>query len=173
MIDSEVIFREVQYMRRGQRPLMWFMTITTLITIFGVGSGIATDIRNAPESSAVVPLVIIGAFVAIFIFGILGLFYVMNLATEVHRDGLYYRYYPIDRKFRKIPLDNVVKVEARTYDPLGEYLGWGVKGNRSHRAFSISGNLGVRIDYADGRSILIGSQHPGELARAIEVIRQS
>ena len=89
-----------------------------------------------------------------------------GLETEVRGDGVHVRFFPFHLSFRKIPLENVVKVEARSYRPIREYGGWGIRCGRRGRAYNMSGNLGVRIDYADGRHLLIGSRRAEELAEA-------
>ncbi len=37
-------------------------------------------------------------------------------------------------------LDKIVGAEARSYQPIVEYGGWGVRWSRSGRAFNVSGN---------------------------------
>lgn len=68
----------------------------------------------------------------------------------------------------RIPLKNVVRAYARTYDPLGEYGGWGIRGGKgNNRAFNMQGNLGVQLVLRSGQKLLIGSDRPEELAYAI------
>ncbi len=66
------------------------------------------------------------------------------------------------------PLADIEKVEARTYKPLREYGGWGIRGLANHRAYNVSGSQGVELTLRDGRRILIGSQKAQELALAIQ-----
>lgn len=91
-----------------------------------------------------------------------------RLITEVRDDGVYFRYVPFHFSFRQIPFSNVEKFEARTYRPLKEYGGWGIRFNfKGGRAYTVSGNQGVQFELTDGRQILIGSQQPQVLAQAI------
>ena len=58
--------------------------------------------------------------------------------------------------------------EARTYRPILEYGGWGIRYTMGRGwAYNVSGNQGVQLELASGKRILIGSQRAEELARAI------
>ena len=57
---------------------------------------------------------------------------------------------------------------VHTYDPIGEYGGWGIKYGKMGKAYNVSGNRGVQLEFADRKSILIGSQKPEQLDSAIE-----
>ncbi len=67
----------------------------------------------------------------------------------------------------RIPLKNVVRAYARTYQPLAEYGGWGIRGVGGNRAFNMRGNEGVQLELRSGQKVLIGSEKPEELVRAI------
>ncbi|NVL91956.1 MAG: hypothetical protein HWN71_02845 [Desulfobacterales bacterium] len=54
-----------------------------------------------------------------------------------------------------------------TYNPLKDYGGWGIRYGRGGRAYNVSGNRGVYLELSNGKSLLIGSLQPEELARAI------
>jgi hypothetical protein len=70
---------------------------------------------------------------------------------------------------RIIPLSDIEKIEARTYAPLGEYGGWGIRiWFGGTQAYNVSGNRGVELTLRDGRKLMIGSQRADELARAIQ-----
>jgi hypothetical protein len=68
---------------------------------------------------------------------------------------------------RRIPLTEILRAEAVTYSPLGEYGGWGIRGMGENTALNARGNRGVRLTLADGRRVLIGSQRPEALAAAL------
>jgi len=98
--------------------------------------------------------------------------YLPRLTTEVRGGRLYIRFFPRHLSFRRIQLDDVARCDAVTYRPVRDYGGWGIKGGRGSRAYNVSGNRGVRIDYADGTHLLIGSQRPDELAHAIRSLME-
>jgi hypothetical protein len=89
-----------------------------------------------------------------------------KLVIEVRRNYLFIQFVPFTS--RKIGFDEIKHVEARTYNPIREYGGWGIRwGFGKKRAYNISGNQGVGLTLNNGENILIGSQNPDELARII------
>ena len=91
----------------------------------------------------------------------------IELAVEVSQDGVRIRYLPFTN--RLIPLSNIISLEVRTYKPIREYGGWGIRGFSSSRkiAYNVKGNRGVELTLHDGRLVMIGSQRSEELAQAI------
>ncbi len=70
---------------------------------------------------------------------------------------------------RVVSLGTIQRLEVVSYRPLLDYGGWGIRvGRDGVRVLSARGNRGVRLDFADGSKLLIGSQHPEHLARALE-----
>jgi len=97
------------------------------------------------------------------------LFYVANLTTEVRNDGLFYRFFPFHLGFRRISPESLVGYEVRTYKPIRDYGGWGIRYGRGSKAYNVSGNRGVMLVLSDGQRLLIGSQKPDDLANAISL----
>lgn len=166
MEESGVVFKEVQ--RFNQRWL-WFAIIAGDIISWAVIfiSIILPDLRHGQLSynsqlAAFCLLLGSGAFFAFFI--------LCNLETKVTQDGLYIKFFPFQLSYVKIPLENVSSVQAVTYSPLRDYGGWGIRIARNGKAYNPTGNRGVRIEYSDGKHIMIGSQKPEELANAIESV---
>ena len=105
----------------------------------------------------------------VFLGGVLlpGWLLFLQLQVSVDVDGVRIRYrgLPIDRL---IPFGEIVEYDAVTYRPVYDYGGWGVRWRgRGKMAYSVSGDRGVRIDLADGKEIMIGSQRAEELAAAM------
>lgn len=94
----------------------------------------------------------------------------MRLITVVKHDGLYVRFVPFHWKWVRIPLEEVRAVRARQYNPLLEYGGWGIRYGARGKAYNVSGNRGVELEFANGRTLLIGSQRAEELERAVREI---
>jgi hypothetical protein len=68
----------------------------------------------------------------------------------------------------RIPLKNVVRAYSRTYHPIREYGGWGIRyAPNQSRAFNMRGDSGVQLILRSGQRVLVGSQTPDELAEAI------
>jgi hypothetical protein len=83
----------------------------------------------------------------------------------VDTEAVRIHFFPVWKK--TIPLAEVVRWEARTYRPILEYGGWGIRYTLKGWAYNVSGNQGVQLELANGQRILIGSQRAEELAGAI------
>ncbi|WP_318571225.1 hypothetical protein [Salinigranum marinum] len=143
-------YREVQRFR--QRWLWALLGGITLLTIV-----------LGPTSP--VGLAIVGA-VAAFLFG-------LRLETEVRADGIYLKMWPLHLSFRRIPWSEIERYESRTYSPLREFGGWGIRWAPGKIAYNVSGNRGVWIQRSNDRSVLVGSQHAEDLVEAIEEVYES
>ena len=148
-IDRTVVFREVQ---RFRQAWVWVLLLLVLLAlIVPVIGGI-----SGPLVSLV--MVLAGS-------GLIWLFFVMRLVTEVRADGIYLGFFPFSSQ--KILYATIVGHRVREYRPIREYGGWGVRFNRSGRAYTVSGNLGVQLELSNGKGLLIGTQDPDEFLRAI------
>jgi hypothetical protein len=167
--QTYVIFREEQ---RFRQLWIWLLVISSAVLVVGIfGYGMVQQLifhkpwGNQPMSDTVLIIFAGGCF--LFSGALVWLFCVAKLVTEVRNDGLYIRFYPFHLSFRKIPLENVVRFEAQTYKPILDYGGWGVRWTWKGKAYNVSGNRGVRLDFKNGKRLLIGSRRPEELAGAI------
>lgn len=93
------------------------------------------------------------------------------LVTEVRDDGLVvqFRWLWRPRRFR---WGSIRRAEPRTYRPIREYGGWGIRFGPRGRAYNVSGDRGVQLELADGSRVLIGSRRADELAAAIAEARR-
>jgi hypothetical protein len=134
--------------------LVWWVFVEQVILGHRVGE------NPLPDWGAWLLMALIGV-------GLPLLFLSTKLVTEVTADQLVIRYRPMTR--RNIPLAEIEQATARTYRPVSEYGGWGVKGwSRRNIAYNVSGNRGVQLVLKDGRRVLVGSQRAEELAQVIE-----
>lgn len=91
----------------------------------------------------------------------------ISLVLEVTDDAVLIRYRPFSR--RTIAMADIERLEARTYNAIKDYGGWGVKGwSKARMAYNVSGNRGVELTLGDGQSVMLGSQHADQLAAAIQ-----
>ncbi|WP_089828128.1 hypothetical protein [Halogranum amylolyticum] len=96
-----------------------------------------------------------------------GFMWSLRLVIEVRDDGLYIRFAPLHRSFRRVPWPAIESVEATTYRPLREYGGWGIRWRLGAIAYNVRGSRGVFLTRPDDRDLLVGSQRSDELATAI------
>lgn len=162
-----VAFREVQRFRQwwiwllvlGLAALNWYGFIQQII----LGQSFGT--KPGPDW-------MIGLLWLLFGIGFPWFFLRLRLIVEVCEDCVYIRYVPLGTC--QIPFTEIERFQVRTYRPIAEYGGWGLKGwSRRRIAYSISGNRGVELELDDGRKIMIGSQKPEHLAQAIALRHQT
>jgi len=154
-MGNEIIFTEIQKMRQ---PWVWAIIFLPLALVIWHWKQMLPD-----PVMLIVPLIM----------GILCplLFYICNLRTEVRADGLYFRFFPFQLSFHKINVSDIKTYEVRTYRPIMEYGGWGIRYSfRYGKAYNVSGNLGVQLVLKNGSKILFGSQTPEEFAEALKKV---
>lgn len=165
--EREPVFLEVQQFR--QRWLWIFLIFTALFIVILFGHGMIKQLLfghawgDRPMSNTV--LATVGMVVIIFVVGLILLFYAMKLITEVRDNNLWVQFFPLSRQV--ISFDSVRRCEVRTYNPIKEYGGWGIRYGKRGKAYNVSGNRGVQLEFHSGKPLLIGSQKPEELERAI------
>lgn len=167
IVDKEIYFIEIQ---KFNQRLLWILLLgaSVFIAIF-FGYGMIKQLvfgqmwGSRPMSN--LALTIVGIGTMLFMMGITYLFYSLKLITEVRDDGLNIRFYPLANRI--IPYENIKCCEARTYSPIREYGGWGIRFGRKGKAYNVSGNRGVQLELSEGKPLLIGSQKSEELAHII------
>lgn len=167
---GDVIFEERQIARRD--PLT--LAVCIPVAVFGWWALLSAAVRVVPAPTGTRTAWPVGTWdgvLAWFLTGVLvpTLLLSASLLVRVERDAIYVRYFPFAR--RTIPIADLGESYARTYAPIREYRGWGVKGSRSNRAYNMSGKEGVQLVLGDGTKVLLGSQRSEELARAIQTAR--
>lgn len=121
---------------------------------------------NNPAST--VTLVIILSFVLILMIGLFLLFFKMRLQIEIRDGGLRFRYPPLASNWKMISKEEIERFEVRTYRPVAEYGGWGIKGSSRKRAYNVSGNVGLELVLKNGRKVLFGTQKSQAIKYAME-----
>ena len=173
MPSDEILFDEVQ---RFRQPLMLIFTVLGSIPpIVIVGYGMINQLvfGNSFIGTSDGFLIIFG-IVSILpaIVGPIVLWF-SKLQTQVRRDGLFVRFSPFHFSHRKIPLEKVVSFRALTYPPIWNYVGWALRFRPGGRAYNVSGREGVRLEFDNGKHLLIGSRESEKLAAAIGTLNGS
>ena len=89
-----------------------------------------------------------------------------TLHTQVRPDGIHYRFFPFHRRWRHILRQDIRRYYLRTYEPISEYGGWGLRRSAKHgRAYNTRGDQGLQLELTNGQKILFGTGH-GEAFRA-------
>lgn len=109
-----------------------------------------------------------GILVLIFVFV---LFYFLKLKTRIDEKGVYYQYLPFHFSYRFLPWNSISKCCIRNYDAIFEYGGWGLKFSfrkSKGKSFTVKGDVGLQLEFRNGKKILIGTQKKEEIQRTIE-----
>ena len=146
--STDILFHEDQQFRQ---PWVWVvLLVVTVVVVVVVAVGHSWWL---------------GLIVLLLDLAMAGLLYSLKLTTQVRDDGVHLRFSPLVRQ--SIPFGQIGRSYVRTYRPILEYGGWGVRYGWKGKAFNVRGNRGVQLELLDGKRLLIGSQRPEELAQAI------
>jgi hypothetical protein len=151
MMDNEKIFYEIQQFRQ---KWIWTILLIVLFVLF------------LPIMSGIVSI-LLGVILILPGFCFIWLFYSMKLITEIKGDSIHIKFSPFTTQI--IPFSEIIKYEIRQYRPIIEYGGWGIRFNRSGKAYTVSGNIGIQIQLSVGKGILIGTQQPNEFLQAMKL----
>jgi len=161
--NSEVVlFYEVQ------KPRQWWI----VLIIFGIAllmwvSFVQQIIFGQPFGTNPGPDWLVWLTWLLFGIGFPIAWFYTKMVIELTPRQLSIRYVPFTS--RAIPLADIKQFEARTYSPIKEYGGWGIRrGRKGSKIYNVSGNQGVELELHSGEKIMIGSQKSQALALALE-----
>ncbi len=160
---SMVVFHEKQKFNR----VWWVMLLVYGLTALCWWGFIEQIILGSPWGDRPAPNWMIILIWLSFGIGLPLFFNVLNLTLDVTNSQITIRYYPLTT--RVIFFTNIAEIEKRTYKPIGEFGGWGIRGLSSSRtiAYNVKGKQGVELTLTDGRKVLLGTQQPEELSQAL------
>ena len=157
------VFKEEQ-----QFTQLWLLVLLALCLIVPVTLIIKEYTQqNSTMSSTEFIFVLLGivtSFAFIFIF---------KLTTRIDEYGIHYQFFPFHFSLKKIAWSEINKAYIRTYDPIGEYGGWGLKGGllwnkKRGTAVNISGDIGIQLELKNDKKLLIGTKKEQEAKRVLE-----
>lgn len=151
------LFSETQ---RFRHPLLWIplmggMGIYLLALLRGVPGGTPDQALDLGPSLAG------GGILLLAMLFFLGL----RLETRLDEEGVHVRFAPLSRPGERIAWEAVDRAWVRSYHPIREYGGWGIRmglGGRG-RAWNVQGNTGLQLVLKDGRRILVGTARGSQL----------
>ena len=151
-------FQEVQKFRQFW---VWFTLLMSfgvfpVVLILQLGFGIEIGTNPIPNSALAV-MSLIGLLVT-------GMMLASKMETEITDTGIKYRFFPFQIAFREISWEDVQSAEIRTYKPLKEYGGWGIRYGKNGRAINVNGNQGLQLVLKNGKRLLLGTGKADELS---------
>jgi hypothetical protein len=106
-------------------------------------------------------------FFSVLIYGLILLFYKLELVTVINQYGIHIRFLPFVKK--KIKWNEVSYAETIKYRFLG---GWGIRlFTRYGTAYNVKGNQGLHLILKNDKQLLIGTQRLEKLKEVIEKYR--
>ncbi len=165
-MDGRVSYREVQ----SSKPA-WVWGVVALVAVLGWYGFVHQILLGRPIGDNPAPawtawLVWLCAGIGIPLFVIAA-----RLQVSVTETELIVRWFPLWT--RRIALADIARCEPRTYRPLRDYGGWGIRYGGPARgwAYTLSGRRGLFVELRDGGHVLIGSERPERLAAALASTR--
>ena len=160
-------FKEVQGLRQWWLWVLLLATTAGTVGLFGYGIYVQ-GIEGRPwgdNPMSDTALIITGVVTSLLVVGINAVILTARLITEVRSDGIYVRFFPIG--WFAIPYTSIASYQPKTYRPVRDYGGWGIRWGREGKAYIAGGNEGLHFLLNDGKKILIGSQRLQELEAAV------
>lgn len=110
-------------------------------------------------------------FVTCLVFLIWGavffLFEKTKLSTTIYEKEIRLRFPPFFSKEKIIPIQMIKKMEVRKYNPITEFGGWGLRYGFKGKAYNVKGNVGLQLNFKNGKNLLIGTQKGAQVKWAI------
>lgn len=92
------------------------------------------------------------------------LLFIMRLQTKINEKAINYRLFPLHFKWQTILWSDVEKSEIRTFKPIREYGGWGIRNSLAYgKAYIINGDIGLQLYLKNGKKVLIGTKQEEKL----------
>ena len=147
------IFKEEQ--RFTQTWLKVLLAISIIVPIIVVTKEYLEENSKVTTNEFVLTLLGITVSIAFIFF--------FKLKTRIDEKGIHYQFSPFHLKMKLIKWEVIKKVQVRTYDPISEYGGWGLKGGsfwnkEKGKCVNISGDIGIQVEFKNGKKLLIGTQ---------------
>lgn len=160
-MKEDVLFSEIQRFRK------WWILLLTIGVNIAFFFGMLDHFKNHKEEGSEITYLIIG-ILSMILFNFL--FLVVRLETQITKEGIYVRFYPFHLKFKFYDWKNISKFYVRQYQPILEYGGWGLRTGifGKGRAFNISGNIGLQLEFMDNKKLLIGTGKSEELKKILD-----
>jgi hypothetical protein len=167
-MNNEILFTE------RQRFKQWWIWLILLgingLFLFGVFRQVigGQQFGDNPMSDT-------GLIVATGLTIVLTLLFVnFRLDTRINKDGIYVRFFPFHLKFKHYSWDSLTKSFVRQYSPISEYGGWGLRYGLfgKGKAYNVSGDKGLQLEFTDNKKLLIGTNKPEELTETLNKIGQ-
>ncbi len=160
LLPAVILFEERQRLRQP-----WLLVLVLVPAALAWASMIQQIVRDRPVGTNPVNdwgMLLIWLLIGV---GLPAFIAILRLETIVDHERVLIRFRPLTT--RSIPGSEIRSASVRSYRPMREFGGWGLRGFASNRAYTMNGNTGVQLVLTSGDQLMIGSERPEELATAI------
>ena len=150
--------------KEEQRFTQWWLWLILVpigvLPIFGIYKQLILGEKFGDKPMSDLGLIIS----AMFIFALIGLFFIVKLKTSIDKNGIRMSFVPFTKK--EVDWNEIKSKKVVNYGFVG---GWGIRLWTKHGAvYNIKGNKGLAIELKSGKKFLIGTQKETELSNLIE-----
>lgn len=150
------------FFKETQRFNVWWIWLILLVCAFFSFQPLLKAIQSNEgiSSDQIIGLIVLGLVILLFM--------LFRLDTKIQEEGIYVQFLPFHLKKKFHAWDSISHVEVVEYSPLKDFGGWGLRWGRKGKCYTVKGNSGIYIHFADGKKLLIGTQKPEEVKRILE-----
>jgi hypothetical protein len=143
---------------------LWLILIGTgILPIFGIYKQLFIGEKFGDKPMSDLGLIIF----ALFVFGLIAMFWLMRLKTEIDQTEIRMSFFPFVKK--RVAWKEVKNAELVNYGFVG---GWGIRFMTKYgTVYNTKGNKGLAIELLNGKKFLIGTQKETELGKIVEKLR--
>lgn len=152
------VFLEKQFIRRW-----WLFMLILAVILIVVGTSYYAS--EGADDATSMTVSIISLLIAIpIVFALLFL----RLDTRIDEKGIFTYFRPLGFTRKFFPWNEISDCYIRSYSPIKEYGGWGMRGLGSKsKAYNVAGNRGIQIVTTEGKKFLVGTQEPKNAQKII------
>ncbi len=169
MKSNHLYFKEEQHFNQWWLKLVMYLSVVVALgpLYYGTIVQLTTGVPWGDKPASNTFLLLIDLFVTLLMAGSLWLVFGSKLVTEIQGDGIHVRFKPFLRKEKVITPEQIERFEVMKYSPVTDYGGWGIKSGRKGKVINISGNKGLLLVFKNGKKLMIGTQRPEAIKRAM------
>jgi len=170
----KILFSEEQRLSDSQKKWIFLLVYLLVIGVLGYGM-IKQLVLGKPwgdNSMSNAALILTFSLVSLFMGIIVFIQTRIKLKVYIDREGIHYRFPVFIRKERLILKEQITGYDVGKYSPF-KYGTWSLSKGSFYMmdrgvAYKIKGNTGLRLYLAEGKELLIGTQRPEAMKRAMK-----
>ena len=147
---------------------MWYLVIG--ISFLSIGGVVLSIWQAGVNSERIIGLVI----TSVVILAVTLLLSFAKLSVSIDSSTIYYQFPPFVNSEKALTRNDISEVYVRKYRPIWEYGGWGYRIKLGKgRAMNVAGNMGLQLILKNNKAILLGTQKPEEMERALKRLKEN